>query len=154
MRNGLRLALMAWLTLLPIAAAITQPPITAVAASADERCSSSEEGDYRTRMKDTGDATFLWRGVAQRLQASVTLRQDKCTCTNQETIVDPVTGGAEERCTERKWKEEDGFERGKSPVWDTDLAFEKPRLLQLGRNAGWEKICRSPWHDIAGCTPA
>jgi hypothetical protein len=147
---GYRLLIVAWLFLIPPVTVITSPLASVAAASPDERCSSSEEGDYRTRMRDTGDAKFLWRGEARRLHASVTLRQDRCVCTERETIVDPVTGVGEERCVERRWREQETFERGKSPVWDTDLAFEKPRLLQLGRNGSWEKICSSPWHDTRG----
>lgn len=151
MKCSLRLVVATWLMVLPVVLALTSPALPVAAASADERCGEDQEGDYRTRMPDAGGAKFLWRGEAKSLQASVTLLQDTCICTEHATIIDPITGEEHEGdCTERKWKEQATFERGKSPVWDTDLAFEKPRLLQLGRNASWEKICAAPWHDTRG----
>jgi hypothetical protein len=151
MNRSCRLLIVAWLIMMPVGGSLAPPASPIAAAGADERCGEDEEGDYRTRMPNSGGAEFLWRGADRKLQASVTLLQDKCVCTDHETIVDPVTG--EERqgaCTERTWREQATFDTSRSPVWETDLAFEKPRLRQLGANASWEKICPAPWHDTRG----
>jgi hypothetical protein len=81
----------------------------------------------------------------------VTLLQDLCVCTGHEEITDPVTGIVTRGdCNEWTWKEQDDFDRSKSPVLSTGVSFDKPKLMQLGANEQWGRICPAPWHDTRG----
>ena len=139
-----------WLALMPLRChsvpSDQQEPQLALA----QKCASEERGEYRTRMQDTGDAKFIWRGDANRLQASVTLRQDKCTCTDRETIVDPVTG-EERRALHRatngrsRMASSEASRRSGTPTWPS-------RSPGSSNSAATPAGTRSAW--LPGTTPA
>jgi hypothetical protein len=53
-------------------------------------------------------------------------------------------------CNEWRWREQDGFDRERSALFSTALAFDKPKLMQLGANEQWGRVCAAPWHATRG----
>ena len=149
MQRAFGMVLIVIVIVTPMWAAVAPQPQTVAAELTDEPCQEDKEDSYRTRFPNTGGARFIWRGG--RIEASLILLQDKCICTGHAEIIDPVTGVvAEGPCDEWKWKEQAAFDRTKSPVWSTALAFDKPKLMQVGANTSWDRVCRAPWHDTRG----
>lgn len=149
MGRTLRLVFSTLLVLMPLLSVNVALPAHVAAADANDRCDQREEGDYQTRYPNTGGAKFIWRGG--KIEASIVLLQDRCSCSGHEDIVDPITGVVTEGpCNEWRWREQAGFDRSKSPVFETNVAFDKPKLMQLGANGEWGRVCPSPWHDTRG----
>lgn len=149
MRRTVQVLLIATLVVTPLLAGLGSPPHSVAAEGPNLPCEQDQVGDYKTRFPNTGGAKFIWRGG--RIEASLTFLQDRCTCTGHEEIIDPLTGEVTPGdCNEWKWQEQPTFDRTKSPVWSTKLAFDRPTLMQLGHNRTWDRICLAPYHDTRG----